>query len=150
MKRVNKWYPFQIWILTLLIGPAIMLIDLLVRDNFLLERQEYGFLIYAFLYGLIGSLPLLGVCYLIFYLFIRRGLPEFYTKIILILISIAGIMTSFYYFLGNNASLRIDSIYSIAVILSSCIFKIYKLPKKDLADLIYPEYEASLKEKTNQ
>lgn len=120
---MDSFYPIRHWLLTLAIAPVIVALYAYLISNdtsmfSLLEAYALFFII-----GLIFSIPMLLVYYLIFYFLIRKPLSALTIKSILNLATIAGILVTFYV-IGGSATPDYSISYSIAVVVSSWLIKL--------------------------
>jgi Sec-independent protein secretion pathway component TatC len=129
----NKYFLLKVWLLTIFLGAilttvATLIIEMLDQGSYYAYEVStgfWGFAIFSILYGLFFSLPLLGICYLVFNWLTRKQLKSVYIILWMDLLGIMGIITTFH-FLTPYADYKIYVCYSAALIISSLFSKVYK------------------------
>lgn len=119
----NNKYPFQLW-LTSVAGLAPLLfiaIGIIEKSNNVGLESIPAFV----MIGLLFSLPMLALCYVIYMVLIRKLASAILIKVIVNLITIAGIFLTFHLIKGSMA-LMLSLIYSVSVILASIFYRINK------------------------
>lgn len=130
----NKYYPFQVWASTLVVGPILGILLNVVRrpDSFDLGYVFGGPLALA-LGGAFVSLPAFAIYYLIY-----RGLrlkikSDIYLKFILCPIVFAGLIATIYFLVSNvmlrptnRAGFLLVLSYVFCALASTLFFKTYK------------------------
>jgi hypothetical protein len=121
---MNKYYPLQHWLATLIIAPLLMIVYKLTRVGSTLRVEFYAFvLLYSFLFSIPGFLLYTGL----FHLIGKSKKPAYLIKIILNSCAICiGLATLLFI---EKSLINLFIIYTIAVIISSFLFKIYKTEK---------------------
>lgn len=122
---MDTFYPVKHWLVTLAIGPIVVALYeyMLSNDNSLFTVLELYpiFLIMSFIF----SMPMLFIHYLLFISLVRTTLPTLAIKSILNMVTIIGILITFY-LIGGSARHSYSLSYSIAVIVCSWPIKISK------------------------
>jgi hypothetical protein len=125
-KSANKLYPFKVWLSTIgIVAPLLMIINGVFNSNNQTSAADSALLFVTIIFALFFSMPVLIVHYLVFNLLIKKQLKAFGIKLILCIISIAGIYIIFHLIRGSMEYIM-SAIYSLSVILPSFIFKIYQ------------------------
>ena len=129
----NKYFPLKVWLLTIFLGAILTTVTTLVIE--MLDQGSYssyeisggfgGFIIFSILYGLFISLPLLGICYLVFNWLTRKQSKSVKIILWMDLLGILGIITIFHFFIPY-ADFKIYLCCSVALIISSFLSKVYK------------------------
>lgn len=116
-----KYYPFQVWLCTLLPGSYLGVWLNFVREPDTLSFETallFPFLI--FIMGLFGTLPGLAVYYCSYRLLQKARLPVDLFKLILVLISIVVILATLY-FMGGTAMLETTNRDGFLLTLAYCL-----------------------------
>ena len=120
---MNKFYPFEHWVVTILIGPLLLVPYELIRSSY---QDAIGalemFLLYL-VFGLVYSLPDLIAYYFAYKTIIKRLNSERLIKTILNCIAIIGVVLTFLLIRGSLA-VTLAIAYSIAVVISSLFPKL--------------------------
>ena len=95
--KIDKLYPFKVWITILLVGPVLVLFCAqLFDDEKLVGLSSWMDAWFTTIsYSLIYSIPILLVCYIVFWVAVKAGLSELTTKITLVILvsfTILGMM----------------------------------------------------------
>jgi len=127
MKKTNNWYPVQVWLMTFVIlGPVLLLFswlkDVHAFPNFI---PELVLMLLTMIYGLIFSLPVLVVGFLIFKLLAHENYSELFIKLILSIFSVIGIFVTLH-FATPYAMFAAYLCYSLAFIISCIIMNPFK------------------------
>jgi Sec-independent protein secretion pathway component TatC len=123
---MNKIYPFQLWLTSVLvIAPIIIIVANLINSR---NIEELGVLPLFIAFGIFFSLPVLLICYFTYRLLIKRTSSALLIKIIINTITIIGVFTTFYVISGSMA-LILSLVYSGSVVISSLLFKIKEREK---------------------
>jgi hypothetical protein len=125
-RKRNKWYPWFVWITTILVsGPLSLTLDSIF--------QEQGLSVLPVLFEpkiillyLILSTPTFILSLSIFYLLTGKKINALTIKIALTILSILGILTTLALFGGIERSLLIYLIYSLNTIPQIFLFRVYK------------------------
>jgi hypothetical protein len=130
MKKVNNWYLVQVWLMTVVIlGPALLLVSWLKDIHaFPVFIPELVLMLLTMIYGLIFSLPVLVIGFLIFKLLVRGNYSEILIKLILSIFSVIGIIVTLH-FATPYANFVAYLCYSIAFIISFIIMIPFKQTK---------------------
>jgi hypothetical protein len=126
---INKIYPVQIWLATIIIAPILLSIVNLIEDHNYFNNSDNFLVIILFIgYGLFFSLPAFVIFFIAFKILIRNPSSPLLIKIITDLISIGCLIITF--LLIEGSMIFLGSIYySASIIISSLFFKIYKSNK---------------------
>ena len=117
--NINKFYPVQLWLTTLLIGPIIMAVSSYAGGG------EFSFLFVVLLASIPFSLPVLLIDLFLFKILRQKFYSPILIKLLFNFISVAGIIISFQIISGSMAK-DFTFIYSGAIILSSLLFRVHK------------------------
>ena len=119
---INRNYPYQHWILTIIFGPFLwILYEIIFIGQKAGSMFEGIFAIIAV--GLIYSIPILAINALVFQLLIKITSSIFLIKFILITIGVAGIIVSLK-LLGGTLVLKLMFSYSISLIISGLLIRL--------------------------
>ena len=128
--RVNDLYPFKVWIASLLFAAAIVFVVMLflaTKDFF--PNGAIEFLVYMLLFSFLYSLPGFIVSYICFLAFGQKLNTAIAGKTVFSLISILGMLITFYViggsdaFTANDFSAFIPWIYAASILLAGFLFK---------------------------
>lgn len=114
---INKMYPIQLWITTLIIALIIMVI---ISYSGI---AEFSFLFVVLIFSIFFSLPLILLNYFLFKLLSQKFHSTILIKLLLTFITI-GIIITFKIISGSMAD-DFTFIYSTAIIIASQFFKVY-------------------------
>lgn len=126
MKTQNiDWsYFFKHWIFNLLMGPVIsQIIAFIPVLGFNLSFGLLEFYPIVFIMSLIFSIPTYIIYAFVYYYFSSKDLPNFFSKPILILITVIGVLITTA-FIGGTLSHFIAISYSISSIISGLLFNL--------------------------
>ena len=127
---VNKWYPIKIWLTTIiLLGPLAVSIYSIAEDSYYDKGEILSQALLFMLYGLVFSLPILGICYFFFKITTRKQMPGFLVKAITDSLCLLGVFITLKY-VAPYAKLSLTLIYSASVIMSSLFYKVYNGTEK--------------------
>jgi hypothetical protein len=131
IRKPDYLYPFKVWFSAIaIVAPfSITIYNFLFYQNTAPNSDNYSWVVATIPIGLICSLPVLVIYYVLFLFLSKRQVKTFMIKIILTIICVAGIIITFLIIGGTIAPLM-SKIYSTSVILPSLIFKIYQNKKE--------------------
>jgi hypothetical protein len=140
MKKTNYWYPVQVWLMTVVIlGPVLLLLsfwkDMHAFPNYI---PELVLMLLTIIYGLIFSLPVLLIDFLIFKFLVQRNYSKLLIKQIIAIVSVIGIILTLH-IVTPYAMFAAYLCYSLAFIISCIIMKPYKKTQKALNQITVPE-----------
>jgi len=122
-KKVNAYYPAQVWLFSGgLVGPLF-----LTACQFFLHRDvaiDPEDVFWYIVIGLVISTPLLGICYQIHSLMVLKEVKALKIRIVLNAISITGLVIIIRLYMGFDY--LITGCYSLAIIITSILFKVYR------------------------
>jgi hypothetical protein len=120
---MNKLYPFQLWITSVVIvAPILLLILGLINKEWNTGRETIPIFI---LFGLFCSLHALVICYFTFNFLIEKYNSPLLIKAIICLIT-CGVIFFTFLFIQGSMTFFLSLVYSGSVIISSLILKINK------------------------
>ena len=123
--RPNYLYPLQTWLLSLaVIAPILMFIEFVFIPSRLIDDLAVPFVFIPFALAL--SLPTFLVYYLSFLFLTRQLGSSIRVKMVLNAICIAGILITFS-LIGGSEIINLFILYSTSVLVSSFIFKVFKM-----------------------
>jgi len=126
----NNWFPLKIWVLTVVvIGPILYSILIYFSKPVSLFPSNEIIIVLrtAILFGLLFSLPVFGIYFLLYKLLTSKNKSPFFIKVFLTAISILGMYITFFIMsAGSNINFYYTLPYPISVIISSLILKVYK------------------------
>jgi len=99
-------YIFKVWGSTIIGAPILMMIltaIIIAKQGSKLDSGAFGFIAFSVGYGFLLSIPTLLITYLLFPELSKTFQKAFHLKIILILISVACILLTFYLLYGSDA-----------------------------------------------
>jgi hypothetical protein len=119
----NRYYPFQVWLITLLTAAVINgMLPIGKNSSF---SSGFGIFFFFFYFGLIYSIPIF-IIYLLVFLFIRKKLSELQTKTIS---CITGFILSVLAYGISDLNLPIILIFGSPLVTTSFLFKIKNRPQ---------------------
>jgi len=119
-----KYYPFKVWIGTLLFGSIMGIwLNFVRRPDTISFEAVLLFPIYVFLGGLIATIPAFGLYYGAYQLLQKTTAPGGLKKGILVLFSIVLIVVSLY-FIGSEVMLQPSNRDGFILTLSYCFVTI--------------------------
>jgi hypothetical protein len=124
---MNKFYPFQLWLTTLGIGPILYVLYGLLSSNQNEASEIFALYPLFLIIGLIYSIPLFLIFYIFFRLFAQLIPSSLAIKAIADILLVIGVFITFKVISGSEA-LNLSIAYSFGIIMSSTFFKI-KEPK---------------------
>ena len=114
-------YPLWLWLVTISIAPILNVIYTLYTKH---QFETISiFLIYSILCGLYFSIPVFIITYIAFLILRDLDLPHNTIKLSLAIVAIIGIIITFY-FISLYLLFSYTIIYSLSVIIASCILRI--------------------------
>mgnify|MGYP000707624402 CR=1 FL=1 len=116
---MNKNFPFVFWMLTVLIGPLFLIGYEIVIEG-LAAFGMLQTLPVLYVLGSLYSLPTLFACLILFKLFRKLSISNFYTRTLITFLGILGVMITFY-FIKGTLTFQLSISYSAAAILSGSI-----------------------------
>lgn len=127
LKKPNKYYPFSVWITTIIIiAPVLTFFYWTVTDE-MTRTDSFQFAFIAILYALTFSIPTFVISYFAFMAITRRQIKYSLCKIFLIIINIVCATITFYVCLGlTEGNIGIYGVYFLSIVISNLLFKIYK------------------------
>ncbi len=121
---MNLEYPLKWWFTSIILAPIYMVVySIISKSNYLISPESISIIFIFILFGLVLSLPMQILCIILFKFLIKKINSEIIIKLILNIVCITGIFTTFK-LIGGSASLDLSLAYSTSVILSSLIYKI--------------------------
>jgi hypothetical protein len=138
-KRIDKYYPFKAWALTLICGPFLGILFDSIRkpERFDITILIGGPLLMA-IHGSIVSLPAFGLYVIIFRILAGRLKYVFLLKLILGLITIPVILITFYFLVNkemlspsNRDGFLMVVGHLVSGFLSGFAFRIYTVERDD-------------------
>jgi hypothetical protein len=133
-KTFNKYYPFQVWASTLIVGPILgILLNVLRRPDSFDFGYVFGGPFALALGGAFVSLPAFAIYYLIYRSLRLKMESDIYLKFILCPIVIAGLIATIYFLVSdvmlqstNRDGFLLVSSYVFCAFVSTFSFKTYK------------------------
>lgn len=124
---INKNYPYQNWILTIVFGPIIwILYEIVFNGQHALSMFEGVFVFITI--GLLYSLPVLAINSIVFKLLIKITSSFLLIKFIIVTIGVIGIVVTLK-LVGGTLVLKLSLSYSLALILSGVLIKLKLVDK---------------------
>ena len=134
-KIINKNYPINVWISTIIIGPIIFcLATLIITRDKPFDTGIFGLFMFGIIYGLLLSLPTLIISFFCFQYLKRQTKNVRVIKTVYILIALFGMAITNYIFFGKDsynlhqyyAGLTMTLAYGAAILLTGVLYKIEK------------------------
>lgn len=136
MKASNKYYPLQVWLLTIVLAPLLLLLMKLTVDGLFMGDGLLKGLLFFVLFGAVYSIPAFGLFYLSYKLLLRQGLRVLTMK--LILFALAALLTFLTYLIIVNRvnffryadwnDLSLPAIYYVAILFSCLLYRVTRKP----------------------
>ena len=122
-KKVNTYYPVQVWLFSGgLVGPLFLTVcQFFLHRDVAIDPED---LFWYIVLGLVISTPLLGICYQIHSLMVLKEVRASKIRIVLNAISITGLVIIIRLYMGYDY--LIIGCYSLAIIITSILFKVYR------------------------
>ena len=121
-KKVNTYYPFKVWLFSGLVGPIFLTVcQYFLQRDFLFDPEDVFWYIVL---GLVISTPLLGISYQIHSMMVLKEVKALIIRIVLNTISIMGLVIIIRLYVGHDY--MIIGCYSLAIIITSFLFKVYR------------------------
>ena len=122
-KKVNGYYPVQVWLFSGgVIGPLFLTVcQYFFQRDFVFDPED---LFWYMVLGLVVSTPLLGICYQIHSVMVFKEMKALKIRIVLNAISITGLAIIIRLYVGYDY--LIIGCYSLAIIITSILFKVYR------------------------
>jgi hypothetical protein len=123
---INTGYPFQVWLTTIIIVAPLFLIcySLLFLKNEKPLSEDYSWII-LIPFGLLFSLPVFTIQYVLFIILAKKRLKALGIKLTLCITCLIGVFLTFH-IIGGTSEHNFRILYSTSVILPSFIFKVYQ------------------------
>lgn len=133
VQRANNWYPFQVWISTIVIGGPVLIsiIGQFYGNGLVSFIQNFSWNMVFIPFGIFYSLPVLGLYYIVYRSLIRKEISPLIIKIILCLLCVAGIVVTLNLIHGSMVPF-LSLTYSVSVVFSSFVFKVYLENKEEV------------------
>ena len=138
VKIYSTSYIFKVWVTTIGLSPLIYLFVLASHPPTLDEIPDiFNVALVMGIFGVLFSAPFLLIYYIVFTLLKKTTLDEILIKLILILVTVTGIISTLYIFLeirtANFTTLfgKLQNVYIGVNIAATFIFRI-KIPQKVL------------------
>jgi hypothetical protein len=123
---INTTYPFQVWLTTIVIvAPFIITLHGVLQSNYHASAEDVGLLIVTVFLGLILSLPVFIIHYVLFIFLTKKRLRALGIKLTLCITCLIGVFLTFR-IIGDTSEHNFSILYSTSIILPSFIFKIYQ------------------------
>jgi len=102
---MNKNYLFKVWGMTIITGPIIFAITtfIITFKHSQFNSGIFGFIAFSIGYGILLSIPTFLICYFSFSKLYRTIKSSFKVKVILIIIALVSMLSTFYFLLGPEA-----------------------------------------------
>ena len=132
--NINNWYPFQTWLLSILIFSLLLFLYSIIASGFSdVSFDVFGLFMIASL-TLLCTLPSLFVSYILFKVLINKKGSLKIIKPVVAGVTIAGILISIFIIIGIKAFSSEDDYagwvlllwYCVSIIISSFLFKLYR------------------------
>ena len=132
---MNKYYPLQLWLTSIAIAPVLFfIIGFINSPNLNGESGAFAMLLMFVFFGLLYSLPVFIITYIIYKLTIHRTQNTLFAKVILNVVSVVGVWVTFmiiqgvdsFNWKGNRSGLVFSLIYSASIFISSTLYRIRK------------------------
>lgn len=122
---MTNTYPYKHWLTTLIVSAlTIFFIDVISGNNNF--NDALGICMLFIIYGLLFSLPMFILYFLLFYILIRKVNSALIIKTILNTVTICGIYITIQLIGGTMMTPKLATYYSIILIVCSLFFKIKK------------------------
>lgn len=127
-KTINKYYPFQVWITSILVTPLLFAFYLIIQED--ASISDVWILIPLFIsFSSLPSLPILLVTYLVFRFIESDTMNTWKMKLILATIASSGaffIISLLFTGDQNGNPFDLSILYTLGILLSSFLFGIKK------------------------
>lgn len=123
---INTGYPFQVWLTTIaIVAPLIITLHGVLQSNYHFSTVDVTFLFGTVPLGLIFSLPVFIIHYVLFIFLTKKRLKTLGIKLTLCITCLIGVFLTFH-IIGGTSEHNFRILYSTSVILPSFIFKVYQ------------------------
>jgi len=128
----NSWYPLQLWLTTIVfIAPILLFLgSFFYHVDYSKTPSNFSVLVLFILFGLAFSSPAFLAIWLIYELLFSKIHSALLIKILISIVSIAGVFITFSGPKGSMAP-QLEFVYSASIIISSCFFKVRKNPENE-------------------
>src|SRR5579863_1526186 len=127
--KINATYPFLVWIATIALVAPLLVVShgLFFVEDYSRSAGDFSWIM-LIPFGMVLSLPVLIINYLIFYFLTKKGIKALGVKLILCITSISGILLTFH-IIGGSTEYTFDILYSVSVVLPSFLFRVFQVKK---------------------
>jgi hypothetical protein len=129
MQKVNNWFPIMVWFFTVVvIGPIFSSIIMnFMNITVIQEMRDFHPNLLSYIeIGLLFSLPVFAIYFVIFKILTYKSKSSFLIKNYLNIICTIGIFITFYIMSASKTNIYFSIVYSVSAILSGFIFRVYK------------------------